>query len=715
MTKVKERITIDEVIDKISKYITDPNDIEKIRKAYLFAKDKHKGQVRKTGEDYIYHPLNVVAILTTVYVDTDTLVAAFLHDVFLEECDVTKEEIEEEFGSDVCSLVLGVTKLSNIKFSTDNEYLIDYYKKIVVGIVEDVRVIIIKLADSLHNMRTLWALPQDRQKIKAREALEILAPIADHLGIHKIKSELEDLSLRYLKSDVFYDIAEKLNKSKLERNATVEEMLQEVSNLLNKHEINHEIKGRAKSIYSIYNKLNKGKKFSDIYDLLALRIIVNTEQECYLALGLIHSKFRPVPGRFKDYIAMPKPNMYQSLHTTVFGIDGYLFEIQIRTHEMDEVAENGIASHWAYKEQKDASVEMKSSTEKKLQFFKAVMELSNEKLSNEEFVSSVEGEVLNNNIYVFTPKGDVMELPRGATPVDFAYKVHSKVGETTVGAIVNNCIVPLNYELQNNDIVRIITNKSSTPSKEWISFVKTSGARNRIKSFFTKSEREVYIERGKYITEKTLRKKKIPFNDLLSGDNLKKILDELKYKKLDDLYLAIGNGKTSINTVIHIIYKPEEVNHKSNTSIKVDNNADIIVSGIDNVKVSLANCCNPIKGDSIIGYITKGNGITVHRSNCHNLASLENRTVEVSWNENSNKKYVSNLVVYSNVRDNNMVDLVQKISKLDINIGKVNMVFQKEIVIYEVCVYVSGLKQLNNLLLELDKIEYIDKVERLIR
>ncbi len=715
MTKTKDRITSKEVMEAIKKYITDEDDFLKIKNAYLFAKEKHAGQVRKTGEDYISHPLNVVKILTGVYADVPTLEAAFLHDILEQDCNCTADDLEREFGREVTSLVLGVTKLSNIHFSTENEYLIDYYKKIIVGMSEDVRVIIIKLADSLHNMRTLWALPKERQKAKANEALEILAPIADHLGIHKIKSELEDLALRYLKGEVFYDIAEKLNKSKLERNATVNEMLQEVSNLLNKHEINHEIKGRAKSIYSIYNKLNKGKKFSDIYDLLALRIIVNTEQECYLALGIIHSKFRPLPKRFKDYIAMPKPNMYQSLHTTVFGIDGYLFEIQIRTHEMDEVAENGIASHWAYKEQRDAKEAMKSTTEQKLQFFKAIMELSNEKLSNEEFVNSVKEEVLNNNIYVFTPKGDVIELPRGATPIDFAYKVHSKVGETTVGAIVNNCIVPLNYELQNNDIVKINTNKNSTPSKEWINFVKTAGARNRIKSFFTKNEREVYIERGKYLTEKALRKKKIPFNELFSPENTKIIFDELKIKKLDDLYLNIGNGKTSINTVIHIIYKPEEKIVKKKAPVKIDNNADIIVSGIDNVKVSLANCCNPIFGDDIIGYITKGSGITVHRSNCHNLATLDDRTIEVSWNEKSAKKYVSNLIIYSNTRDNNMVDLVQKISMQDINIERINMVFQREVAVYEVTIYVSGLKQLNNLLLQLDKISYIDKVERLIR
>ena len=345
-SKSREDITIDEILERVRAYINDEDQLSVIEKAYLFAKEKHEGQFRKTGEPYIIHPMNVALILTTIYADYETISAGFLHDV-LEDCDCTLEEMEEQFGKDITKLVQGVTKLSKIHFSTENDYLIDYYKKIIVGMSEDVRVIIIKLSDRLHNMRTLWAIPPDRQKVKAREALEILAPIAHHLGIHKIKSELEDLSLRYLKPDVFYDIAEKLNKTKLERDKTVYDMQQEVSNLLTEHHIPHEIKGRAKSIYSIYNKLDKGKKFSDIYDLLALRILVHTEQECYLALGIIHSKFRPLPKRFKDYIAMPKPNMYQSLHTTVFGIDGYLFEIQIRTYDMDEVAENGIATHWA--------------------------------------------------------------------------------------------------------------------------------------------------------------------------------------------------------------------------------------------------------------------------------------------------------------------------------------------------------------------------------
>ena len=717
MSKSKKDIDIDDILSKASDYIEDEEQLNIIKNAYQFSLKKHEGQYRKTGEDFISHPLNVSYILTSIYADFETISAGLLHDV-LEDCDCTIDELEEEFGKNILRLVQGVTKLSMIHFSTENEYLIDYYKKIIVGMSEDVRVIIIKLADSLHNMRTLWALPEDRQKVKAKETLEILAPIASHLGIHKIKSELEDLSLRYLKPEVFYDIAEKLNKTKLERDKTVYEMQMDVTNLLTEHHIPHEIKGRAKSIYSIYNKLDKGKKFNDIYDLLGLRIKVNTEQECYLALGLIHSKFRPLPKRFKDYIAMPKPNMYQSLHTTVFGIDGYLFEIQIRTYDMDEVAENGIASHWAYKENGGSNLvaNLQSTTEQKLQFFKSIIDLSHDKMSNEDFVNSVKDEVLNNNIYCFTPKGDVIELPKGATPIDFAYKIHTEVGETTIGAIVNNNIVPLDYELKDNDIVKINTNKSSTPSKEWINMVKSTATRNKIKAYFTKNERDIYIERGKYNLEKELKKRKIPLADFFKEKNIKLICDTLKLESEEDLYLNVGNGKSTVNGVINIIYKDEE--KQSPKVVKVSDksrNADIIVSGIDKVKVNLANCCNPVYGDSIIGYITKGNGITVHRMNCHNLDMLENRTLEVNWNVNQNKRYLTYILIYTNDNNNYMVDLVQIISIMNVGIDGIKTLSKEENSVYEVGCYVTGVDQLNKLILNLNKEKYIDKVEREFR
>ena len=715
-TSKHDKITFDDVLESVSTYIEDGEQISVIKRAYNFANKKHNGQLRKSGEPYIIHPLNVALILSKIYADYETISAALLHDV-LEDCDCTVEEMENEFGINITRLVTGVTRLSRINFSTENEYLIDYYKKIIVGMSEDVRVIIVKLADCLHNMRTLWALPEDRQKAKAHETLDIFAPIAHHLGIHKIKSELEDLSLRYLKPDVFYDIAEKLNKTKLERDKTVFDMQKSVSELLDEHHINHEIKGRAKSIYSIYNKLDKGKKFSDIYDLLALRILVHTEQECYLALGIIHSKFRPLPKRFKDYIAMPKPNMYQSLHTTVFGIDGYLFEIQIRTYDMDEVAENGIASHWAYKEGSGpVRVDVMNQTEQKLQFFKSIIDLSRDKMSSEDFVNSVKDDILNSNIYCFTPKGDVIELPVGSTPLDFAYRIHTRVGETTVGAIVNNNIVPLNYELKNNDIVKINTNKSSTPSKEWINMVKTTQARNKIKSFFTKSEREVYVERGKDAIEKELRKRKIAFADFFTDENIKTICDEINADDLDEIYLMVGNGRSPVNSVINIIDKTHETLAPKNIKVTPTNtDADIIVTGIDKVKVNLANCCNPVYGDEIIGYITKGNGISVHRINCHNLEMLEDRTLEVCWGNNINKRYLTSLLVYTNDSSNHMLDLMQAISMLNVSVDEIKTINRGDNAMYEVGCYVTGLEQLNKVIMTLTKSSYVERIERVMR
>ena len=716
MSRNQDHITYNDVLEKVKTYIKSNKELKVIDKAYQLAHEKHEGQYRKSGEPYIVHPLNVALILTDIYADYETISAGLLHDV-LEDCDCTVEEMEKVVGKNITKLVQGVTKLSKIHFSTENEYLIDYYKKIIVGMSEDVRVIIVKLADRLHNMRTLWAIPKDRQKVKAKEALEILAPIGDHLGIHKIKSELEDLSLRYLKPDVYYDIAEHINKTKLDREQTIVDMQKELSELLTEHHIAHEIKGRAKSIYSIYNKLHNGKKFNNIYDMLGLRILVNTEQDCYLALGIIHSKFRPMPHRFKDYIAMPKPNMYQSLHTTVFGMDATLFEIQIRTYEMHETAENGIASHWSYKENKGSNknANLQSTTEQKLQFFKSIIDLSQDHMSSEDFVNSVKNEVLNNNIYCFTPKGDVIELPKGATPIDFAYKIHTKVGETMVGAIVNDSIVTLDYELQDNDIVKINTNKSATPSREWLNMCKATQTKNKIKNFFTKNERDVYIEKGKYILDKALKKRKIPLSEFYKDDNIKTICNEVKdFKSVEDIFLNIGNEKTTPNSVINIIYK-EDTKPIEKKAIKIDDkalNTDIIVSGIDKVKVNLAHCCYPVYGDEIIGYITKTSGISVHRVNCRNLDEVDERLVDVAWGKNSNKKYLSYLMIYSKSRENHMIDILQTLSGMNLSIEEAKVINKDYNLVYQISIYVNGKDQLEKIILSLSNNKFIENVER---
>lgn len=716
MAKDYTKYTIDDLINKVKVYNSKENELEKIREAYDFAKEKHAGQYRASGEEYIFHPLCTAIILTTVYADTETICAGLLHDV-IEDCDVTKSELEESFGKDVAKLVDGVSKISKMHFSTENEALIEYYKKIIVGMSEDVRVIIIKLADRLHNMRTLWALPPEKQKEKAKEVLEILAPIAHHLGIHKIKSELEDLSLRYLKPDVFYDIAEKLNTTKLERDNAVQEMLNTVSELLKEHNIKFEIKGRSKSIYSIYKKMEKGKKFSELYDLLALRILVDTEQDCYTSLGIIHSKFKPISKRFKDYIAMPKVNGYQSLHTTIFGIEGFLFEVQIRTHAMDEIAENGVAAHWAYKEKKNLNEKAQNTTEAKLQFFKSIMELDVEKMSSEEFVNSVKDEILNDNIYVFTPKGDIFELPKGSTPIDFAYKIHSAVGDTTVGAIVNNNIVPLNYELKDNDIVKIITNRNSSPSKEWITIAKTTQARNKIKNYFVKSEKDQYIEKGKDLIDKELRKKKISFSDFFQDDNVELILKETKLQDLDELFVSVGNNKFSALYIVGIISKqeePQEIKIIAPPKSK-DKEADLIVNGIDKIKVNVANCCNPLPGDDVIGFISKTNGITVHRKNCPNLEHLDNRMIEINWNDDIKSKYLSSIIVTTNKNDKAMLELMQKASVSNISIDNIKTLSRTDQVMYELDIWVKNLEQLNNYIRDISSLSYVEDVMRVMR
>ena len=725
MRKDKPNLTFEELREKLITYITDENDLDMIRKAYMLAFEKHFGVKRKSGEDYIIHPLNVAYILTEIYADAKTIQAALLHDV-VEDTDVTIEEIEEMFGSEVALLVNGVTKINRLNFQGDNEAMIANHRKILVGLTEDVRVIIIKLADRLHNMRTIWALPEKKQKQKAKETLDILTPIAHRLGIGSIKSELEDLSLRYYKPDTYFDIVEKLNKSKAERDQLVIEMKQSVSSILNEHGIKHEIKGRSKSIYSIYKKLDKGKKFSDIFDLLALRVFVDTESECYQALGIIHSKYRPIPKRFKDYVAMPKTNMYQSLHTTVFGEGGQLYEIQIRTYEMDKVAELGIASHWSYKENgSNVKANMKNTMEQKLQFFRNIMDLKQEETNDADFVKSVSEEVLKENVYVFTPKGDVIELPSGSTPIDFAYRVHSGVGDKMVGAIVNNNIVPLDYVLKDNDIIKINTNKNSIgPSREWINMAYTSSAKNKIKAFYNKIDKEGYIEKGQEILKDECRKKKIAFNEIISNENIEKILKEYKFRNVDELYINVGNGKITPTMIFNVINNNNEnkvdiilKKATNNANIKQTvNKNDIVVEGIDDIKVNIASCCKPVPGDRVIGYITKGNGISVHRSVCPNVSELEERLIEVNWNTKISKKYSTTLLIRASESKNILLDVVSKTSNSDIIIQSITSLSQsKDEYVFEITVMVDCKESLVKFMNDINSLQKINSIERIIK
>jgi len=710
-------ITIDELIERVKIYNSNSKDLELIKKAYDYASKKHFGQKRISGDDYIQHPLNVALILTEINADAYALSAALLHDT-IEDSDSTKEEIEKEFGSVIALLVDGVTKINRINFNSDSEQMAANQRKILVGLSEDVRVIIIKLADRLHNMRTLYVMSEEKQKRKARETLEILTPIAHRIGIYKIKSELEDLSLRYSKPDAYYDVVEKLNLKKTARDAAVNKMMNEVSELLTEHNIIHEIKGRSKSIYSIYQKLNKGRKFDDIYDILALRVFVNTEQECYLALGLIHSKYKPVPKRFKDYIAMPKTNLYQSLHTTVFGIDDDLFEIQIRTYEMDKIAEYGIASHWSYKEKKDGSV--KDGMEQKLQIFRSIIEYNDESTTNEEFVDSIKKDLLTNDvIYVYTPKGDVIELPENSTTVDFAYKVHSEVGDKMVGAIVNDNIVPLNHVLKTGDIIKINTNKASRPSKDWLKFVVTSQARNRIRSYYTKLEKDDNLNKGIELLEKEIRKNDLVINEVLSNKNLDFLVNEFKLTNLNELYIGVGSGKFTASSIIKLLTKPEPIKKDlvdkiNETSVKKEfSKNDILVEGIGEIKVSISNCCKPVPGDNIIGYITKGSGITVHRSNCKNIIDLDERLVNVKWNGRVTKKYLTDIIVYTNT-DDNLLDIIAKASSNNVVIDSISTLNKSEYKVYNMTILVENREKLDKYIIDLNNLTFVKNVERYI-
>ena len=717
---MEEEITFDSFFEAVKTYIKDEKELEVIKKAYDYAFKVHEGEKRLSGEDYIIHPLNVAFILTKIHSDYETLSSALLHDVIKMD-NISIDELENEFGKDIAKLVKEVDKINKLSLSADSEYQINYYKKILVGLCEDVRVIIIKLADRLHNMKTLWAIPEEKQKEKAKETLEILAPIAHRLGIHYLKSELEDLSLRYYKPDVYNDIVTRLNNTKVERDKNVLEMKESISTLLNEHNIKHEIKGRSKSIYSIYNKMQNGKKFEEIYDILALRVYVNTESECYLTLGLIHSKFKPLSKRFKDYIAMPKENMYQSLHTTIFGVGGELYEVQIRTYEMDKIAEYGIASHWAYKEHIDESKAIKNVMEQKLQMFRNIIENSkDEALTDEDFVNNVKKEALESDIYVYTPKGDVIELPLGSTPIDFAYKVHTNIGDTMVGAIVNDNIVPLDYKLKDGDIVKINVNKNSKgPSKEWINIVYTSQARNRIRSFYTKIDKIENIKKGQELVEKELRRLKIPVTEFTEKIDL--ILDEFSEESIDDLYLSIGNGKYNPLSVVNTLHKESKSKEElliekiGNTELPTNIKNDIIVDGIDEIKVNLANCCKPVNGDDVIGYITRGNGIVVHRCNCHNITNVDERIIPIRWNPNVDNKYKTSIVIKISKKDNVLANIISKASSANVTVQSINLINNVDYQTYNLLVLVSNVDKLNTFLNNLYQMPEVMSVERIIQ
>lgn len=721
MTKPKN-IEFQELLDVVKTYIKDEEELGIIKKSYDYAKEKHFGEKRLTGEDYIIHPLRVAYILTDINADYATISAALLHDVY-HDMETIETELSKDFNEEIASLVKGLCKINQISFDTDGSLdKIKSQRKILVGLSEDVRVIIIKLANRLDNMRTLWVVDEVHQKEKAIETEEILVPIANRLGMSKLKGELEDLCLRYLKPDAYFSIVELLNQSKKERDEAVKNMMDKVDVLLNEANIEHELKGRSKSIFGIYKKMDKGKKFKDIYDILALRVYVNTEAECYHALGIIHSKYKPLPKRFKDYIAMPKTNMYQSLHTTVFGEGGSLYEIQIRTYEMDEIAERGIASHWAYKENNanNVSTLMKNTMEQKLQFFRSLIELQKEETTDEDFVNSVKEDIFKENVYVFTPNGDVIELPVGSTPIDFAYKVHSKVGDKMVGALVNNNIVPLDYELKDNDIVKINTNNNSIgPSYEWINIAKTNQAKSKIKAFHNRIEKEEYLKKGEEILKDDLRRKKISITDFLKDENINEVLKFFKIPTLEEFYISIGNNKITTGSIIN--YYLNDNDSKEEIILRKTQNAivetphvknDIVVEGIDEIKVNVASCCKPIPGDNIVGYITKGAGITVHRSICPNIKDVEERIINVHWNDVIEKRYPCNVLIRTLKNESILLSILSKTSNNSISMQSVSTISDLDSTLYDMVLSIPNLEALTKFENDVKSIPDVLEVER---
>ena len=706
---------IEYIIEKYKNEEIEESKLNKITEAYHYALDKHNGKKRKSGEDFVEHPLNVAKILCDINVDDTTIVAALIHET-ISESNATIEEIQDKFGSEVAKIVECLTKINKLKLSDESESGSIYLRKVLVGLSEDVRVLIIKLADRLHNMRTLSSLPVEKQKQKATETMNVLIPIAHRLGINSIKSELEDLSLRYSKPDVYESILEKLDGTREELNKVLNDMLESVSEILSSHNIKFKIKGRVKSVYSIYTKLCTGRKWSDIYDILAMRAIVENVSDCYLAAGLIHSKYRPIPKRFKDYIAMPKANMYQSLHTSVFGSDGHIFEIQLRTKEMDEIAENGIASHWSYKEHSSSTI--KNMMDQKLELYKNIIDSHATDVSDETFAKNMEEELLSDLIYVFTPKGDVMELPKDSTPIDFAFRVHTNVGEKMVAAIVNENIVPIDYKLQDGDIVKIKTDPNSKPNKDWLNVVKTTQAKNKIKSYFSKIDREKYTELGKDLLEKEIRKQKLSIKEVLSNENIDKLCKDLKVKNLEEIYLNIGSLRYTATYIINLIYEDKK-NVQDILLDKVMNRVapkntyknDIIVAGCDDILVNIADCCHPVKGDEIIGYITKGNGVSVHKKSCVNLKGIDTRLIDVSWNESSDNTYISKVKVYVNDMNNNLLEIVTKASLKNIMISSINEFKKDNKMGYNVSIKVKNKSDLDDFIESVRILSFVDRVE----
>lgn len=726
---IKE-ITIDSLINKQKENNNNAN-VELIRRAYDYAKTNHGNQCRKSGEPYIIHPLNVAYILANLGLDDETLCAALLHDV-VEDTPVTHEDLVRDFGSTIAEMVAGVTKLSQFTYNTQEEQQVEDYRKMFLAMGKDIRVVLIKLADRLHNMRTLKYLSRDRQLANAKETQNLYAPLANRLGIYSLKWELEDLSFKYLNPEEYHEIITGLDKKREERLRFLNEIQANIEEELQKQKIKAEVTGRAKHVYSIWRKMQRDNKTLDqIYDLFALRILVDDVKDCYAALGVVHEMFSPMPGRFKDYIAVPKKNMYQSIHTTLLSTTGTPFEVQIRTWEMHRIAEFGIAAHWAYKEASNKGTkENVVVTDDKLAWLRETLEWQKNTENPDEFLNTLKTELFEDEVYIFTPRGEIKVLPKGATPIDFAYSVHEQVGHRMIGCKINSKMMPIITPLRNGDIVEIMTSEQPKgPSRDWLKFVKSSSAKTRINQWFKRAQRAENIERGKDLIEKEAKKIGIKYADIVKQEYLEAAMDRYKYATLDDLYASVGFGGISSTKIMARLLEEYKKDHEEEDfEAKIEELAKakpersrpskngVVVKGIDNCLVKLSKCCNPLPGDEIIGYITKGRGVSVHRTDCVNVKDLlneEDRIIDVYWFDDVNGSYKVDIEILANDRNGLLKDIIKQIENAKIKLTGMNSRATKEgVAIIDITLEVENIDELNKLLTSFRNVESVYEVNR---
>ena len=731
----KKQVTFEECMENVQTYIKRPENIELIQKAYDFAYEHHKGQFRKSGEPYVIHVIQVANTLALMHCGPKTIATGLLHDT-VEDCQgVTTDTITELFGQEIATLVDAVTKIGAIKFKDEEEYLASNHRKLFIAMAKDIRVILIKLADRLHNMRTLQYMRPEKQKKIARETLSVYAPIAHRLGISEIKNELEDLSFKYLDYKKYEEIKGLVKQRESDRNEQVHEMISDIESIMQEYNIQYRIFGRSKHFYSIYKKMvTKNKRFEEILDLLAIRIVTDSVVHCYEILGYIHAKYRPIPGRFKDYIAMPKANMYQSLHTTIVEPEhGNIFEIQIRTEEMDAIAERGVAAHWKYKENRNYTPEYEQKEiEDKLSWFRDFSMMTDEESEDPlEYMNVLQKDIFEANVYCLTPRGKVIALPSGSCPIDFAYRIHTEVGNKTVGAKVNGAIVPLNTPLKTGDVVDILTNNNSVgPSADWIKIVKSGHARNKIRAFLQKQEqqsRKESIKLGQSMLEDEFKRLKLD-PKLMDQKRLESILTSLSFKSVDDLYVGIAMKRVSLQSIVDRLVKNRsnmledqeimKIYNKQPAHVTKHSSCGVIVPGVDTIAVSLANCCRPIPGDSIIGYISKGQGVKVHRADCPNIVNEKKRLIPVQWEEGlDEKQYEVNLIIHSDDRNYLLSDIVTTLQQCNVYLKHVDSAVDDGNLeaTTKLTVSVKNAAHLQNLISNLKKVRSVNEVIRTIQ